>query len=185
MFICYRFQTCCNIKIYIYCNFGGSYYIFLFEDYLFNSFRQHLFHGKRKGVYFSYLFFDYNALYMYMFPFFNNAKRPRGVPFQILLRVMLFGALTSRDSYNCFCRWSWLGWWDFKIIGAAPISFLIGYTREKLLQYVNCVRKKRILNSKTLTDFLAQRCELYNGFAAELNSIWNDIQWFFFFCLKN
>ena len=75
MFICYRFQTCCNIKIYIYCNFGGSYYIFLFEDYLFNSFRQHLFHGKRKGVYFSYLFFDYNALYMYMFPFFQQCKK--------------------------------------------------------------------------------------------------------------
>ena len=75
MLICYRLQTCCNIKIYIYCNFGGSYYIFLFEDYLFNSFRQHLFHGKRKGVYFSYLFFDYNALYMYMFPFFQQCKK--------------------------------------------------------------------------------------------------------------
>ena len=75
MLICYRLQTCCNIKIYIYCNFGSSYYIFLFEDYLFNSFRQHLFHGKRKGVYFSYLFFDYNALYMYMFPFFQQCKK--------------------------------------------------------------------------------------------------------------
>ena len=46
------------------------------------------------------------------------------------------------------------------------------------------MRKKRILNSKTLTDFLAQRCELYNGFATELNSIWNDIQWFFSSVLK-
>ena len=36
---------------------------------------QHLFHGKRKGVYFSYLFFDYNALYMYMFPFFQQCKK--------------------------------------------------------------------------------------------------------------
>ena len=47
------------------------------------------------------------------------------------------------------------------------------------------MRKKRILNSKTLTDFLAQRCELNKGFATEFNSIWDDIQCFFFFSLKN
>ena len=33
-----------------------------------------------------------------------------------------------------------------------------------------------VVGLDSLTDFLAQRCELYNGFAAELNSIWNDIQ---------
>ena len=46
------------------------------------------------------------------------------------------------------------------------------------------MRKKRILNSKTLTDFLAPRCELNNGFATEFNSIWDDIQWFFSLVLK-
>ena len=81
------------------------------------------FMGKEK-VYIFHIYFSITTLYICIcFLFFNNAKRPRGVPFQILLRVMLFGALTSRDSYNCFCRWSWLGWWDFKIIGAAPITF--------------------------------------------------------------
>ena len=62
--------------------------------------------GKEK-VYIFHIYFLITTLYICIcFLFFNNAKRPRGVPFQILLRVMLFGALTSRDSYNCFCRWS-------------------------------------------------------------------------------
>ena len=64
------------------------------------------FMGKEK-VYIFHIYFLITTLYICIcFLFFNNAKRPRGVPFQILLRVMLFGALTSRDSYNCFCRWS-------------------------------------------------------------------------------
>ena len=121
MLICYRLQTCCNIKIYIYCNFGSSYYIFLFEDYLFNS--TPLSWEKKRCIFFIFIFWLQRFIYVYVTFFSTMQRRPRGVPFQILLRVVLFGALTSRDSYNCFCRWSWLGWWDFKIIGAAPIIF--------------------------------------------------------------
>ena len=59
------------------------------------------FMGKEK-VYIFHIYFLITTLYICIcFLFFNNAKRPRGVPFQILLRVMLFGALTSRNSYNC------------------------------------------------------------------------------------
>ena len=45
--------------------------------------------GKEK-VYIFHIYFLITTLYICIcFLFFNNAKRPRGVPFQILLRVML------------------------------------------------------------------------------------------------
>ena len=51
-----------------------------------------LFHEKRKDVYFSYLFFQIATPYIYIFSFFNNAKRLRGVPFLILFRIVLLGS---------------------------------------------------------------------------------------------
>ena len=107
MFICYRFQTCCNIKIYIYIVTLAAVIIFFFLKIisLIHSVNTS-FMGKEK-VYTFHIYFLITTLYICIcFLFFNNAKRPRGLPFQILLRVMLFGALTSRDSYNYFCRWS-------------------------------------------------------------------------------
>ena len=54
---------------------------------------------ENRCVLFNSLTYVYIYIYMCVFLFFStNAKRQRGVPFLILLRIMLFGALTSRDS---------------------------------------------------------------------------------------
>ena len=56
---------------------------------------------ENRCVLFNSLTYVYIYIYIYVcvFLFFStNAKRQRGVPFLILLRIMLFGALTSRDS---------------------------------------------------------------------------------------
>ena len=64
-------------NIYIYCNFGGSYYIFLFEDYLFNSFRQHLFHGEKKRcIFFIFIFWLQRFIYVYV-SFFSTMQKDR------------------------------------------------------------------------------------------------------------
>ena len=56
----------------IYCKFGSSYYKFIFKKNLFNLFYQQLFHGKIKGDYFSYLFFQiatpYICIHVSFFP---------------------------------------------------------------------------------------------------------------------
>ena len=74
--ICYRFQTYCNMKKYIYCKFGSSYYIFIFKKisliYSINS----SFMGKEKVTIFHAYFFKLQRLiYVYMFPFFQHCKR--------------------------------------------------------------------------------------------------------------
>ena len=124
MLICYRFQTCCNMKkIYIASLAAVIIYLFLKKSLYFILSTALSWENKR-WLFFILIFSNCNALYMYTcFLFSNTAKGPRGVPFLILLRIVLFGAFTSRDSYNCFCRWSWLGWWNFSKIRAAPITF--------------------------------------------------------------
>ena len=74
MLICYRLQTCCNIKIYIYCNFGSSYYIFLFEDYLFNS--TPLSWEKKRCIFFIFIFWLQRFIYVYV-SFFSTMQKDR------------------------------------------------------------------------------------------------------------
>ena len=75
--ICSYATVLLQCKKYIYCNFGSSYYIFLFEDYLFNSFRQQLFHGKRKGCIFSiFIFWLQRFIYVYV-SFFSTMQKDR------------------------------------------------------------------------------------------------------------
>ena len=74
MLLCYRLQTCCNIKIYIYCNFGSSYYIFLFEDYLFNS--TPLSWGKKRCIFFIFIFWLQRFIYVYV-SFFSTMQKDR------------------------------------------------------------------------------------------------------------
>lgn len=74
-----------------------------------------LFHEKRKDVYFSYLFFQIATPYIYIFSFFNNAKRLRGVPFLILFRIVFILFLDNQGS---------------------TYHFFIVYSHEKLLKYV-------------------------------------------------
>ena len=66
---------CCNVKnIYIVTLAAVIIFFFLKIISLIHSVNSS-FMGKEKGVYFPYLFFDCNALYMYMFPFFQQCKK--------------------------------------------------------------------------------------------------------------
>ena len=89
MSLCYRFKTCCNMKnTFFY--FGSSYYIFLSK--MISLIYSALSWEKKRCIFFIFIFSNFSALHT-RFPFFNDAKRLRGVQLLILLRIVFFESI--------------------------------------------------------------------------------------------